>query len=305
MYCKKLYKILLISLLYLSLPLYIGAQITYFPDIEKQDLDNIHIKKVEITDQFTIIDFFYRPNGESWICVDKTFHITPSRVSDLAYMIMAENITICPKMQKVGPFSEDLEFKVWFPKLEKNIRKIDVIENKRDRQGINFYGISIINGQEKSIPDSLDQKNKKSFEEFFLKYSDSLDPIEGIWNVELSKTQYRDGQIIDHNYELKNLEIALVKNGNTIHAYDLSGKSLESNFTRVSGGNSYFFRKYFREVNQEVSSYINFITGKEFNLIITIPESMARYELLKEFFPLDKIVYKHRFTKNFPPLQQQ
>ncbi len=258
--------------------------------------------KVEITDQFTIIDFYYRPNGEAWICLDKTCYITPSRVSDLGYMIMAENITTCPKMQKVGSISEDLEFKVWFPRLEKNIRKIDLIEDKRDRHGINFYGVSIINGQEKPTPDSLDQKNRKNFEEFFSKHANNLDPLEGIWRVELSKTQYRDDHIIDRNYVLQNLEIVLVKNGNAIHAYDLSGRSLESNFTRVSGGNSYFFKKYFREVNQEVSSYIKFKDEKEFNLSITIPESMARYELLKEFFPLDNIVYKYKFTKDFPPL---
>jgi len=304
-YFKKLNKILLISLLSLIFPVYIGAQITYFPDLEKQDLDDIFIKKVEITEQFTIIDFYYRPNGEAWICLDKTFYITPSRVSNLSYMIMAEDITICPKMQKIGSVYEDLEFRVWFPRLEKNIRKIDVIEDKRDRQGINFYGVSIINGQEKPTPDSIDQKNRKNFEEFFSEYANSLDPIEGIWQVELSKSHYRDDHIIERNYDLQSLEIVLVKNENTIHAYDLSGKSLESNFTRVSGGNSYFFEKYFREVDQEVSSYIKFVAGEEFDLIITIPENMARYELLKEFFPLDKIVYKYRFKKAFPPLQQQ
>ena len=304
MYYKNLYNILLISLLSLLIPLNIGAQITYFPDLEKQDLDDIFIKKVEVTDQFTIIDFYYRPNSEAWICLDKTFYITPSGVSDLGYMIMAENITTCPKMQKVGSISDDLEFRVWFPKLEKNIRKIDVVEDKRDRQGINFYGVSIINGQEKPIPDSLDQKNRKNFEEFFSNYANSLDPIEGIWKVELSKTHYRGDYIIDLNYEIQIFEIILIKKGNTIHAYDLSGRSLESNFTRVSGGNSYFFKKYFRGVNQEVSSYIKFIDGERFDLDITIPENMARYELLKEFFPQDKIIYNHKFTKGFPPLKQ-
>ena len=304
MYYKNLNNIILISLLSLLFPLNIGAQITYFPDLEKQDLDDIFIKKVEITEKFTIIDFYYRPDGEVWICLDKTFYITPSRVSDLAYMIMAENITVCPKMQRIGSAYEDLEFRVWFPKLKRNIRKIDVVEDKRDRQGINFYGVSIINGQEKPTPDSLNQKNRKNFEEFFLEYANDLDPIEGIWKVELSKTHYRDERAIERNYDLQNLEIALVKNGNTIHAYDLSGRSLESNFTRVSGGKSYFFKKYFREVNQEVSSYIKFLDGKKFDLDITIPENMARYELLKKFFPHDKIVYNHKFTKDFPTLKQ-
>lgn len=296
------YKSFLLGLM-LVLSFHGGAQITYFPGLEKQDLDNIHITKVEITEQFTIIDFYYRPNGEAWICLDRTFYITPSRVSDLAYMIMAENITTCPKMQKVGSTSDDLEFRVWFPKLEKNIRKIDVVEDKRDRDGINFYGVSIINGQEKPIPDSLDQKNREEFEDFFLKYANNLDPLEGIWKVEFSKTHYREERILELNIDLQNFEIALVKRGNTIHAYDLSGKSMESNFTRVSGGNNYFFKKYFREVNKEVSSYIKFIAGKEFDLNITIPESVARYELLREFFPGDKIVYKHKFEKDFPSLQ--
>ena len=304
MYYNNLNNILLISLLSLIFPINIGAQITYFPDLNKQDLDEVFIKKVEITEQFTIIDFYYRPDGEAWICLDKTFYITPSRVSDLAYMIMAENITVCPKMQRIGSAYEDLEFRVWFPKLKRNIRKIDVVEDKRDRQGINFYGVSIINGQEKPIPDSLDQKNRNNFEEFFLEYANNLDPIEGIWKVEFSKTHYRDERAIEKNYNLQNLEIALIKNGNTIYAYDLSGRSLESNFTRISGGKSYFFKKYFREVNQEVSSYITFIDGEGFDLNIAIPENMARYELLKEFFPHDKIVYNHKFTKDFPLLKQ-
>jgi len=171
------------------------AQVTIFPEVEKQDTRDIFIKKVEITDFYTIIDFYYRPRAEAWICAEKTFHIIPEGTRDVMYMVVAKNIKICPKKQKVGNFTEDLEFQIWFPKLRRNIYKIDVIE--KARKGLNFYGVNIINGQEESIPDSSQYRSKEDFERCFGDNMDVFDPIEGIWKMESVISQYEDKKLIE------------------------------------------------------------------------------------------------------------
>ncbi len=132
------------------------GQVTYYPIAEKQDVKGLSVKWLEITENYTIIDFFFQPEEETIICLDKAFYITPAGMNDPHFMIMAKQISICPKSIKIDSYNKYLEFKVWFPKLEKNIRKIDIIENKKNRNGFNMYRVPIINGQETPSPDSLD-----------------------------------------------------------------------------------------------------------------------------------------------------
>ncbi len=274
------------------------AQVTIFPEVEKQDVRDIFIKKVEITDFYTIIDFYYHPRGEAWICAEKTFHIIPEGTRDMMYMVVAKNIKICPKKQKVGNFTEDLEFQIWFPKLRRNIYKINVIE--KVKRGLNFYGVNIINGQEEPIPDSSQYRSKEDFEKYFGDNIDVLDPIEGIWKMESIVSQYEDKRLIHRKYDQSTTDIAIMKKGDSFNSYDLNGKDLESNCVWVAGGKGYYYREYYREADETISTYVKNWSAGRFEISYDIPEKIARYKLMGDYFPGDRLVQNFLFYKLFP-----
>ncbi|RLD36138.1 MAG: hypothetical protein DRI73_01250 [Bacteroidetes bacterium] len=276
----------------------LSSQVTLFPEIYKQKENNIFIKKVELTDQFTIIDFHFKPLGESWICAENSFHIKPTGTENKLYMIVAKNIKMCPEMQKVGSFSDHLDFQLWFPLLPKNVGKIDIIE--KTRNGLNFYAVKINNGQERSVPDSARYKSAASFENYFINNSGSLAPIEGIWVVHIKQSVYVDRALKEKDYADTLIKVAILKNGNEFHAYNLDGSPTESVFKWISGGKRYYYTQYFRGVDQEVSDYVKEKSTDFYEINLQIPTRLARYILINDYFMADELHQSLTFKKEMP-----
>ena len=282
----------------LLLTVNLSSQVTLFPDIKKQNENYIFIKKVELTDQFTIIDFHFKTFGEAWICADNSFHIKPTGTENKLHMVVAKNIKMCPKMQKVGTYSDHLDFQLWFPLLQKNEYKIDIIE--KARSGLNFYGVKINNGQERSLPDSAGFKSSTSFENYFNNNFGSLDPIEGIWEVHISQSVYVDRALKQKDYADTLIKIAILKKEDEFHGYKLDGSPAESTLKWLSGGKRYYYTQYFREVDQEVSAYVIKKSPDLYEITLQLPERLARYILINDYFMADDLRQTMTFKKEMP-----
>ena len=276
----------------------LSSQVTLLPETYKQAENNIFIKKVELTEQFTIIDFHFKPYGEVWICAENSFHIRPTGTENKLYMVVAENIKMCPEMQKVGSFANHLDFQLWFPLLPKNVNKIDIIEKARN--GLNFYGVKINNGQERPLPDSARFKSALSFENYFNANSGSLEPIEGIWVVQIKQSVYVDRALQEKDYVDTLTKVAILKNGNEFHSYWLNGSPTESVFKWITGGKRYYYTQYFRGVNKEVSAYVKEKSTDYYEINIKLPARLARYMLIKDYFMADELHQDMIFKKEMP-----
>lgn len=279
-----------------------NAQVTIFPEVDTQSEDNIYIKKVELTDQFTIIDFYFRPMEEAWICVENSFHITPYGTKDIMFMMMSKNISICPKMQKIGTLTQDLEFQIWFPPLREKVYKINVIE--KAKRGLNFYGVDIINGQEKPLPDSSKLRSQKEFENYFAEHSDSLDPIEGIWQVNINLDLYENTTLIDRNYDKSDSYVAIIKTGEKFVSFDLNGGNIEAEYKWITGGRGYYYQEYYRELNDFVSTYVKATSTVQFEINYEVPDRIARLTLMKDYFPRYRLMMLAIYKKQYPVTEE-
>ena len=281
-----------------------GAQVTLFPGVEKKSIPDLYIRKVEITDAYTKLHFYYHPRTEAFVCVDKSFHIAPSGTRDAMYMITAKNIPICPEREKITGYQQDLEFEIWFPKLSQNIYKIDVVESPRN--GFNFYGVTINNGQQKKMPQKSHMTSREAFEDHFKQHRDQLNIIEGIWQVHETMDHYSHDQVVDKKYKENDYELAIVKEGKRYLVYDLEGNPIEAEYMDVAGGRGKYFKKYFRDINETVTAYVEDLTAEHFIIQYQLPGPLAMEELLVDYFPGDRIFVALECNKTFPspPVQE-
>jgi len=274
------------------------AQVTYMPEVEKQDQNFIWIKSVEIGEIYTKISFYFQPPGEAWICLDQSYYLVASGTENKKFMMAAENIPFCPKTKKVGSLKEYLDFEVLFPSIDKGIEKIDLIENIRN--GINFYGVIINNGGRPALSDSLNLKNEQAFVDYFQHAAPSPDSLEGVWKVDLNASHYGPYKLIDNHFRKDRFTVALLRNGKSYKVYKTDGAFYEMVLTPAAGGRTIFFRKYFREVDQEVTGYIKNFKPRFFEMEIELPGRLGHYELLPNYRPGDRIKEVYKFYKKFP-----
>jgi len=298
---RKVKFITLISLLTAGLVTSHG-QVTLFPNVEESATPDLYIRKVEVTEVYTKIHFYYHPRGEAFVCADKAFHIAPSGTRDARYMVTAKNIPICPEREKVTMYQEDLEFEIWFPYLEKNIYKIDVVESPRD--GFNFYGVTINNGQQKAIPPESQFTSRDAFENYFEEHSVQLNVIEGIWKIHETMDHYGYDQVVDKKYKEDDYELAVIKEGERYLVYELDGTPIEAEYMDVAGGRGKYFKKYFRDINETITAYAVDLTPERFELNYQLPRRLAMEALLVDYFPGDRIFVTLECIKEFPNISE-
>lgn len=115
------------------------------PKVEKQDIDNCIITKIETNLYNTIVYFKYPAdqitNSGGWVCAGPNFFIEDANTGKRFEMIKANNIPICPEKHEFTNGEKPLEFNVVFEPINKT-NKINVIENELER-GFNFYGVEL------------------------------------------------------------------------------------------------------------------------------------------------------------------
>ncbi len=288
---KKAYFIILIRFFAMLFPL--AAQVTIFPVVDHRNRnEQTEVMKVTVTENFTIIDFIFHTVSMStepgdWACVDKSTYITPSGREERRYLVMAKNISICPRMIKVNNNpGEPYTFQLYFPPLEKNILKIDVVGKKMALQGIN-----LTNPADYPPVDSAPYRSQEAFLRYFYAHRDQLDPIEGLWRLQVRRQIYMgNGAYLEEEEALPPQVVAIMKEGIRFVTYSDSGLNRREYFKKLSGKKGYFFRTVFPEVEGEGSAYTFFSDPDRFYLKYDLPDRLAHYYLLSKYIPGIKMV---------------
>jgi OOP family OmpA-OmpF porin len=134
------------SFLFLLAMLPCLAQITLNPKAGMQNLNYLTITKIEITDQYTLVDMHYVApyNDSSWACANRQFYIKGIYQTVRKRLISANGIPICNRKKWFTQKGQFIDFQLIFPKLEAGIEEIDVIEGYGPNQ-FNFYNVLINN----------------------------------------------------------------------------------------------------------------------------------------------------------------
>lgn len=281
------------------------AQVTIFPDVERRTDESVQIIKIEVTDIFTIVDMLYIAEAEDyWICADKNFYIQPGNSSDRKYLIMAKEIPLCPDRKKISTGGEEFEFQLYFPGLDTSVLKIDVIE--KPVSGFNFFGVWLDKNNPRPQPDSLSIASRDECQTYFENREDNLKPLEGIWNLTIKQAKYH-GEIfleyLDDDPEI--LDAAVIWKADHYECYGMDGKSIEMQFNVLAEGGRYAFREYFREVKEEVTTFVYMDEKDIIKYRFNVPRRWASYLLSGKLFDSENLVKDMSWKRTYPGMPEK
>ena len=137
-------KLLLIGCLFFSFSIISNAQVYMNPTYGAKSLKEVEITKIEITDRYTIVHFYFDskdayPVG-GWIALSKKMYIKNAKTHKKHYLIKASNIPTLPKrLDFSGPYTR--RFKAYFPPISPATETLHIIEEATN--GFNFYKIKL------------------------------------------------------------------------------------------------------------------------------------------------------------------
>lgn len=145
-------KLLFSLVLAACLPFVISAQIYESPIAAKQNIAELEITKIEITDIETIISLKVTNQLSSggWFCANKNIYIKNTEGTEIYQLVKTENIPTCPDQFEFAYSGQTLEFNLYFDKISEKIKFIDLIENC-DNSCFSFYGIILDNMHNEKI----------------------------------------------------------------------------------------------------------------------------------------------------------
>lgn len=147
---KKELKILVMA--FLILPFISFAQRTVeLPYVETNShVQSLFIKSIELTEEYTVVNVRYvNALGAGWIRTYKpgdkrAFYIADQYGKRIAELINVKNIPYAPNKRTLRAYDEIVDFTLIFSTIDKNLKKIDIIEGNSDAQSnFNFYGVYI------------------------------------------------------------------------------------------------------------------------------------------------------------------
>lgn len=122
------------------------------------------MKSVEITDEYTRIDFIYRSskvyiNG-GWIQIDCDTYISPTGSSMKYRLVRAIGIPFAPIKHYFKNQGEYYTYSLIFPALPAGTAKINIIEKEAPGTYFNFYGIDFSKWM--TVPHPMDVAKSKN-----------------------------------------------------------------------------------------------------------------------------------------------
>lgn len=116
------------------------------PKVDRQDVDNCTITKIETNTYATTVYFKYTSEGKytngGWACAEKDFFLEDTQTGKRFKMLKANNIPICPDKHEFTGIGQELNFSIDFEPINNVTDKINVIENELE-SAFNFYGVEV------------------------------------------------------------------------------------------------------------------------------------------------------------------
>lgn len=275
------------------------AQTIIFPSYTSRDNSNVEISRISFTDTLSIVEmYFLAPIEDSWICADKNFHIKPYNSNDRFFLVLAENIPLCPKREKITREKIYKKFLLYFPILDSSIKRIDIIEKAKD--GFNFYGVWLEEKQGEPLPDSSKYRTREQFVDYFSENQSNIESIEGIWKETSQLAHYVSADFYQYLDDKEVREFVIIKREEHYVCYDIEGGPMDAFFITIAEGNRYLYKKYLRDIRETVSTFSRISEKKEIKMSYFYPDKYARYHYPEDIMPGDQLAIRLELLKVFP-----
>lgn len=186
------------------------SQIVFNPFVASQDFSEFTIDKIEVKDNFTIVDFTFTSNDDficgGWVQINPDIILKESSGVKVYKMLKSEGMPLSPKKHIFSFNGEKLKFKLYFPKIDKNIKTIDIIESENNTGFFNFFGISVAKEKSKNktvenLSDDfisfLPSEMKNIFSNASFVDSQNNKSVASIFNVLIEKNSTENSKEID------------------------------------------------------------------------------------------------------------
>ena len=149
-------------------------------------------------------------------------------------------------------------------------------------------------------PARTDLTSEASFKEYFTKHADSLNNIEGVWQVSSKQYYYKQDTLYDVVETKKAARVAIIMIDGKFQAYIITGESYNVEFTKTDVEGVYFYRNYFKETNEYSKTHAVISKKGEMKYEYEIPENLTRIRLADMYE--EGIVVKNevQWVKVFP-----
>lgn len=142
-------KKLFLTLICLSTLNSVLSQTINRPLINSQDSNKFTIDKIENKDNNTIVSFTYTSSDEyingGWVRINPNIVIKETNSERTYKLIKSEGMPLSPSKHEFSFNGQKLRFKLYFPKIDRSLKKIDIIESQENENFFNFYEISLDN----------------------------------------------------------------------------------------------------------------------------------------------------------------
>jgi hypothetical protein len=146
--------------------------------------------------------------------------------------------------------------------------------------------------------------SESSFRAYFDAHIDSLEPLEGIWNVSTIQQFYRYDTLYDVQKFSKAARIAIMRNGDHYDSFNLTGESYNVQFIPSDVAGVYIYKNYFKEVDSysKASAVISKNGRMEFSY--EFPEKYLRFKLNDSYEEGTRVMNNTSWTKAYPEMSK-
>jgi hypothetical protein len=149
-----------------------------------------------------------------------------------------------------------------------------------------------------AVGQTPDRKNLRTYLE-----SNNLNPIEGIWNTEISQEFYH----YDTLYDVKNLgdtgKVYIVADNDRFVAYFPDGESYNIEFTTTDVKGVYMYRVYYPLISNYSKKQAVICTHGKMDCTYDLPTEYAIKVCGEDYQPDTRVVYVMKWKKIFPVTQ--
>ena len=141
---------------------------------------------------------------------------------------------------------------------------------------------------------------EEGYRNYFVKHLDSLEDIEGIWQVSTTQDFYRYDTLYDVINLPKAAKVAVIKKDSVYESYNLTGESYDVEFRSTDAKGIYFYRIYFPET-KEYSKTDAVISKKgEMEYKYEFPDKYLRFKLADTYEEGTRVTNEVKWKKIFP-----
>lgn len=142
--------------------------------------------------------------------------------------------------------------------------------------------------------------SEDSFRAYFDAHRDSLDPLEGIWNVSTIQQFYRYDTLYDVQKYSKAARIAIMKNGDHYDSFNLTGESYNVQFIPSDVAGVYVYKNYFKETDSYSKSSAVISKNGRMEFSYEFPEKYLRFKFNDSYEEGTRVVNNTSWTRTYP-----